>query len=357
MKQARSIFLGGELIDINDVFYPDYFNKGLICPFCLEKVFFAKDFERVINDKIVKVSASFRHYKGDPSSCELRSQSHEGKEILNLISNESKEQRKLLWEKYLWSMFKAGVYANKDLSRFDLSHIGKIVLETPLSKPIKFKLLANEDTPNKYISLEELGFVLAYTFCLLPFNYDYEKEYIKTKSDDIAQKLMEDLPDKSEDLINISNKIKSAIYSKDFYTTTHVKTNPSLHHSICMEVFKVLANPDLSKIHERVLLFVFLNINESSPMPEEVLHSVFQLFQSLQRTNWHPNQAKIMKLRDIQDNLLKFLFYVYVEHIISIDWYELSQQPWQNLAKKEDIIKRVPGTCGKGFGQTKHNKK
>lgn len=111
MKQAKSMYQGGELIDAKYCDYDSCKELGLLCPFCDEPVFLVRECvrQRQKSHKVFLVDPFFSHYKsGDISECELRSRSIEGQAYLEQLSPVKKGQRLELFNKFFWEMVKDG---------------------------------------------------------------------------------------------------------------------------------------------------------------------------------------------------------------------------------------------------------
>ncbi len=104
MKLASSLYKGGELIDATEANYECSRELGMICPFCKEAVFLAREHTR----KNSNVRASWRHYKVSTQStfCEERALSVQGKEMLKQLQPEARGQRLKLFNRRFWDIYK-----------------------------------------------------------------------------------------------------------------------------------------------------------------------------------------------------------------------------------------------------------
>ncbi|MGL4947086.1 MAG: hypothetical protein ACRC4X_05410 [Cetobacterium sp.] len=103
MQEAISMYLGGEIIDASVCNYNSYKELGLKCPYCQAAVFLRSNTEYVYNDKTVKRSSCFSHFKRDENQglvCEARAQTKEGKEHIQRINLKNQNQRFELYNKY-----------------------------------------------------------------------------------------------------------------------------------------------------------------------------------------------------------------------------------------------------------------
>lgn len=104
MKLASSLYKGGELLDASEADYECSKDFGMVCPFCKEAVFLAREHTR----KNSNVRASWRHYKVSTQSafCEERALSVQGKEILKQLQPEARGQRLRLFNRRFWDIYK-----------------------------------------------------------------------------------------------------------------------------------------------------------------------------------------------------------------------------------------------------------
>lgn len=104
MKLASSLYKGGELLDASEADYECSKEFGMVCPFCKEAVFLAR--EHVRNNSNVR--ASWRHYRVSTQSafCEERALSVQGKEILKQLQPEARGQRLKLFNRRFWDIYK-----------------------------------------------------------------------------------------------------------------------------------------------------------------------------------------------------------------------------------------------------------
>lgn len=104
MKLASSLYEGGKLIDAAEANYEYSRELGMICPFCKEAVFLAREHLR----KNSSVRASWRHYRVSTQSafCEERALSTQGKEILKQLQPEARGQRLTLFNRRFWDIYR-----------------------------------------------------------------------------------------------------------------------------------------------------------------------------------------------------------------------------------------------------------
>lgn len=322
MKYAKSIFLA-DLVDATDAKYSDYFNKGIICPFCLEKVFFAKAFDRVIDGQNIKVSASFRHHKGDPLECEARSQSTEGKRLLSIISGESKKQRKELWSKYLWAMFCEGIpYIESYATPYT-----EAILKTRLDRPMN----CNYRLPRSMVNLP-LNFVssviasLVLSFTLSEF---YSVDILDPEKEKRQIPWQEYFTDRIRPRINEALATTPQKFSID--------TPLPVHHSICLEVVQELVKRENEYLLIRISAIILILLPDHL-IPE--LITVLKVFERGIPSNADSELASHL-------SFIENIFGLFSGLISAIDWYQLSQRPWKQLIKSYQ--KMLSHTKGKGF--------
>src|SRR4028119_406439 len=104
MKLASSLYKGGELLDASEPDYECSKEFGMVCPFCKEAVFLAREHTR--NNSNVR--ASWRHYWVSTQStfCEERALSVQGKEILKQLQPEARGQRLKLFNRRFWEIYR-----------------------------------------------------------------------------------------------------------------------------------------------------------------------------------------------------------------------------------------------------------
>lgn len=125
MLQARSMYLGGELLEATAANYSDSVDLGLTCPVCGKPVFLVKEGVRERLGKLEYISPHFSHYKADSELgklCEARIQTREGRELLGYLTSESRGQRLSLFNKRLWAMIAWEKDFPKNLDRWIRVH-------------------------------------------------------------------------------------------------------------------------------------------------------------------------------------------------------------------------------------------
>lgn len=131
MQYAKSMYLGGELVQAEDCDFKSSKQLGLTCPFCSQAVFLRAGHIRTTQEKEVLVSAAFAHYHTgvDDFDCEKRSLSAEGREFLRLKAIEARNQRLDLYNKRLWEM----ISRDRNIKRTRYLSVKKAIGESRLA--------------------------------------------------------------------------------------------------------------------------------------------------------------------------------------------------------------------------------
>lgn len=106
MKDAKSMYRGGDIVEARHCDFDSSRLLGLVCPFCNEAVYLRAGTSRIGKNKMVLVNPAFCHYPGSAEDldCERRSISGEGREEIERIKAEKRGQRLELYNKHLWDM-------------------------------------------------------------------------------------------------------------------------------------------------------------------------------------------------------------------------------------------------------------
>ncbi len=104
MRQAKSVYFGGDITEARDCDYSSSKELGLTCPFCSNAVFLTRGYHRTLRGKPNFVEPFFSHYDGMGSDCENRSLTKAGKDEVEKIKKEARNQRLKLYNAYLWRM-------------------------------------------------------------------------------------------------------------------------------------------------------------------------------------------------------------------------------------------------------------
>jgi hypothetical protein len=107
MFEAKSMYFGGEIINASDCNYTSTRELGIVCPFCSSAVFLRSHSTREVKGKIQLVRPYFAHYptgNGDEFDCEKRSHTKQGKERIEQVKIQARNQRLKLYNAHLWDM-------------------------------------------------------------------------------------------------------------------------------------------------------------------------------------------------------------------------------------------------------------
>lgn len=125
MLDAKSMYRGGEIFSAASCDYSSAKELGLICLFCAEPVFLCSGGSRVRLGKKQVISAYFSHYGYSLSAptCEKRALSFEGKEKIQQMRVEAKNQRLKLYNQYLWEI----IADDWEIKSHELARVPKIL--------------------------------------------------------------------------------------------------------------------------------------------------------------------------------------------------------------------------------------
>lgn len=107
MLDAISMY-SGEIFYARDCDYEDCKKHGLICPFCDSALFLRAESTRNIGGKLKLFNAYFAHYAtGTPDNwdCEKRSHSKAGRQHIERLKVQARNQRLKLYNAYFWDLF------------------------------------------------------------------------------------------------------------------------------------------------------------------------------------------------------------------------------------------------------------
>jgi hypothetical protein len=120
MRQAKSMYLAGSLMQADRCDYRSCIDFGLVCPFCNDPVFLVGESTRRKNGSTETIRAHFSHFKADANrgkDCEARSLTKEGRDYLQKLSPLARGQRLKLFNRRLWDMIREGKNIPKNLDR------------------------------------------------------------------------------------------------------------------------------------------------------------------------------------------------------------------------------------------------
>lgn len=125
MLEARSMYFGGEIIGADECDYQTSRELGLICPFCNSAVFIRSESVRQTKNKLQLVRPYFAHYPtgtDNSADCEKRARSKQGREKIEAIKIQAKNQRLRLYNAHLWDM----IATDRNISQQSLNRIRSI---------------------------------------------------------------------------------------------------------------------------------------------------------------------------------------------------------------------------------------
>lgn len=120
MRYGIAMYRGGMVVDAQDCDHQTTRDLGVICPYCSEALFWRSGSEFLRNKgtpkevKVIVPSALCHYSTSDTGeACELRSQTSQGKQDIDRLAAQSRQQRLDLYNKHLWSMFSADRNMNR----------------------------------------------------------------------------------------------------------------------------------------------------------------------------------------------------------------------------------------------------
>jgi hypothetical protein len=252
MKFASSLYRGGELVDASVASYQDNRELGLVCPFCKESVFLAREHTR----KETLVRASWRHYKMSQRSafCEERALSVKGKEQLKQLQSEARGQRLKLFNRRFWEIFK------------QKKHIPPI---PPMTLKEACLLFTDKQTLKKIIIHCKEKWDVPAILQAIP-----HKIQSTLGSPELANAIRNQIGFVGED------RVQEAL---DYYTNIEFSI---LRYKILSEVIEWLGTETASSSFEKVIELAFLDCVEIYPMPVHTEQIAHMAIVSLILTDW-----------------------------------------------------------------------
>ena len=229
MKLASSLYLGGELIPAAGADYTTSRESGIVCPFCREAVFLAREHER----QGFKISSSWRHYKISANStfCDNRALSVEGKQMLKRLQSESQGQRLKMFNCKFWEIYKY-----------------KKVFPALKATCLEF---IDESTLNLMVKHCHERWDVEAIIKVIPETLSISQEALESNT--VFKQLARQLPD-TRDLQTIIENFTNTKFS-------------ILHYKICCEVVAWLGTRSAYSIFEKVIHLAFLDTVEALPQP------------------------------------------------------------------------------------------
>lgn len=119
------MYFGGEIIKASDCNYQTSRELGIVCPFCSSAVFLRSHSTREVKGKTQLIRPYFAHYptgNADDFDCEKRSHTKQGKERIEQIKIQARNQRLKLYNAYLWDM----IAESHEITHQQLNKVRKI---------------------------------------------------------------------------------------------------------------------------------------------------------------------------------------------------------------------------------------
>lgn len=210
MIEAKSIYLGGDIVSAAECDYSSYERLGLKCPFCDSAVFLRSASVRKIKGVERPIGAYFAHFPSgytDNFDCEARSNSKAGRDRIEQIKIEARNQRLKTYNAKLWAL----ISTDRNISRQLIAKVRKHMDGHYLDRVTK--LVRREITRN----LEDL--------------------YV---SIDLAMLEIDRMRPESLNEIFVLSKSESKI-EYDTQQTYFCDCDRRLHQAICYEVIEFLA--------------------------------------------------------------------------------------------------------------------
>jgi hypothetical protein len=126
MLEAKSMYLGGDIVAAQECDYGSYSRLGLKCPFCDSAVFIRSASVRKIKGVEKPIGAYFAHFPSgytDNWDCEARSQSKAGREEIERIKIEARGQRLKIYNSHLWKL----IATDRNISRQRIASTRKLM--------------------------------------------------------------------------------------------------------------------------------------------------------------------------------------------------------------------------------------
>lgn len=108
MLEALSMYYGGEVICATDCNYSSSRELGIVCPICSEALFLRAASKRTVRGKEQLINPYFAHYHtgADKLDCEKRAITQAGRDRLNQLKSQARNQRLKLYNQHLWEMLR-----------------------------------------------------------------------------------------------------------------------------------------------------------------------------------------------------------------------------------------------------------
>ncbi len=237
MKDAKSIYRGGDIVDASDCDFESSRKLGLICPFCSEAVYLRSGGLRHFNGESTIFTPSFCHYPNSLKNvdtsvdCERRSTTPDGIREIEKIKSEKRNQRLELYNLHLWSMIVSRSKNKFDelLKKYRSEYAGEALLwfrawvkdqflttwgaDFYFDVAIKPGLQARFESPSKYFNEKGTLFGLVQVikqFSKTDFHFDLCREIIQFVRTRTGELVFENLADLAIALVIFGNDGKKS---------------------------------------------------------------------------------------------------------------------------------------------------
>lgn len=170
MLEAKSIYLGGDIVSAQECNYESYLKLGLKCPFCNSAIFLRAASSRVIKGIQKPITAYFAHFPSgtnDNWDCIARAKSVAGRQEIEQIKIEAREQRLKVYNNKLWEL----MITDLQLTNRKMKEIRKSIGEREIENKTKIvrieivnnldKLCQEIDHISKSLSSRDASFIKA----------------------------------------------------------------------------------------------------------------------------------------------------------------------------------------------------
>lgn len=170
MLEAKSIYLGGDIVSAQECNYESYLKLGLKCPFCNSAVFLRAASNRAIKGVQKPITAYFAHFPSgtnDDWDCIARAKSIAGRQEIEEIKIEAKKQRLKIYNNKLWELMTTDL----QLTSQKMKEIRKLIGEREIENKTKVvrkeivnnlnKLCLAIDRISTSLSNKDAGFIKA----------------------------------------------------------------------------------------------------------------------------------------------------------------------------------------------------
>ena len=333
MFEAKSIYLGGSIVESFDCDYSSYKELGLTCPFCNSAVYLRKGSVRTIekSGKVYSTRPYFSHYSVNNedellNECERRVQTKEGREAIEKLKIESRQQKLVFFQQHLLDIFAKTYNVTKSELRKADRAIGR-------SHLVFYSERVSENFYHNCAS--ELSVILGNCIESIRDELKIREEIILdnggiealkkslTKNDDI----------KSWDWLFVAAE-ETVGNPRDFFITVQLgqyfeSHKLRFHEITCQEVIEYLSGqPSNSFLFQFLIKMAFLVVNVMD-VGDEISHSSYLC-------NKYDNiNTRLKKLKEM--DLQRFLGFSENE-LSTMIVLVISGVPWLEVVKQDQLI-------------------